>query len=145
MYYFAYGSNLDQQQMKERCSKARFIKRVYLENYEFVYDGYSVYRKWAVANIVAKEGAIVWGALYEITEEDLEKLNKHEGYPASYKREKLIVKDDEGKEYKAWVYLRSPQEKGKSSEEYRNIIIKGARRIGLPENYIDEFIAGKSK
>lgn len=53
-YYFAYGSNMDINQMKDRCPDAEFMNVAYLKGYRFVYDGYSKKRRGAVANIVAK-------------------------------------------------------------------------------------------
>ncbi len=140
IYYFAYGSNMYQEQMKERCPNSQFIKRAYLEGYKFIYDGYSSKWRGAVANIVEEEGNIVWGALYEITEEDLKKLDKYEGFPQVYQRCKILVKDDLGREYKAWVYLRDPQEKNKPSEEYRNRLYEGAKQCDLPYEYVKKYI-----
>lgn len=48
MYYFGYGSNINHEQMKIRCPNAKFIKKVFLKNYKFVYDGYSKSHKGAV-------------------------------------------------------------------------------------------------
>ncbi|MEO0299135.1 MAG: gamma-glutamylcyclotransferase family protein [candidate division WOR-3 bacterium] len=141
MYYFAYGSNMNHGQMKTRCPGSKFLKRAYIEGYKFVYDGYSSFRQGAVANIIKDEGCIVWGALFEIDEKCLEKLDIYEGYPTCYQREVFSVKDDEGKEYKALVYLRNPKPVGKPSSDYKNITIEGAKQCGLPDDYIKQFIA----
>jgi len=138
IYYFAYGSNMNHKQIKERCKNAKFISRVYLEDYDFVYDGYSHLRRGAVANIIPKQGSRVWGGLFEIDESGLKELDKCEGYPRCYQRKQIIVKDDNNKEYQAYVYFREPLEKGIPSEEYRNIVIRGAKDCNLPENYIKE-------
>ncbi len=68
MYYFAYGSNLNHKQMNCRCPENKFIERAFLDNYRFVYDGYS--NKWegAVANILESVDSIVWGGLYKETQ-----------------------------------------------------------------------------
>jgi len=139
-YYFAYGSNMNFKQMKERCPDARFLKRAYLEGYRFVYDGYSKTRKGAVANIVEAEGKEVWGGLFEVSEECIKSLDSYEGYPISYKRKVLTVKDDKGNTYEAIVYLREPQQKGKPSEEYRKMVLEGAKDCGLPEEYIKQYL-----
>jgi len=139
-YYFAYGSNMNLEQMKKRCSNARFLERAYLEGYKFVYDGYSKCRDCAVANIVKDEGGIVWGGLFGVTDDDIENLDKYEGYPHIYCKEVLEVKDDEGNNYKAIVYLRKPQQAGKPNKEYRQIVLKGAKDCNLPEKYINDFI-----
>lgn len=34
----------------------------------------------------AKEGQTVYGVLYELTEQELDKLDQHEGMPTNYKR-----------------------------------------------------------
>lgn len=70
--YYAYGSNMNHKQMKERCPDSRFLKRVYLKGYRFVYDGYSVIRKGPVANIIETKNGddVVWGGLFEISEND---------------------------------------------------------------------------
>jgi gamma-glutamylcyclotransferase (GGCT)/AIG2-like uncharacterized protein YtfP len=138
VYYFAYGSNMNHEQMKKRCENAKFIERGYIENYDFVYDGYSSYRKGAVGNIIPCEGSIVFGALWEISEDDLKNLDRYEGYPYVYNRKLMIVKDDKGLEYNAWVYLREPQEIGMPSKEYHDIVIMGAKECNLPEDYINK-------
>lgn len=140
MFYFAYGSNLNHKEMRKRCPNSKFLKRAYLEGYRFVYDGRSFYRKGAVANIVPEEKGVVWGGLWEIEDKDLDELDKYEGYPYTYKRKIIKVKDDDNKEYDAWVYYREGEKEGEPSEEYRDIITKGAKDCNLPEDYINEFI-----
>ncbi len=136
MLYFAYGSNMNHKQMAERCPGSCFVKRVYLEGYKFIYDGYSNTRKGAVANIIEENGNIVWGGLFEIKEDDLRSLDRYEGYPKSYDRkiEKLI--DGVGDVYDAWIYFRIGQKQGQPSEDYRNIVIKGAYDCNLYQEYI---------
>jgi gamma-glutamylcyclotransferase (GGCT)/AIG2-like uncharacterized protein YtfP len=138
VYYFAYGSNMNHEQMKKRCRNAKFIGRGYIENYNFVYDGYSFSRKGAVANIIPYEGDIVFGAIWEINEDDLKNLDKYEGYPNVYNRKLIIAKDDNGLEYNVWVYLRESQGIGMPSKEYYDIVIKGAKECNLPEDYINK-------
>ena len=139
-YYFAYGSNMDLDQMKKRCPNAIFIKLVRLEGYRFVYDGYSSSRNGAVANIVNEEESVVYGALFEIPESDKKNLDKYEGYPHSYKKKYLIVKDNYGNEYEVLVYYREPKEKGNPSEEYKNMVVNAAQKLNLPQNYINKYL-----
>lgn len=138
MYYFAYGSNMNHQQMKKRCPNSRFIKRAFLERYKFVYDGYSSTRNGAVANVIetGRKDDIVWGGLFEINEDNLSALDCYEGYPKSYDRKNTEVKDDDGKCYDAIIYFRTGKSEGKASQEYRNIVIQGAKDCGLPIEYI---------
>ena len=136
MLYFAYGSNLNHKQMNCRCRDSKFIKKVYLDNYTFVYDGYSNEWKGAVANILKSADNIVWGGLYEISKSDLENLDRYEGFPDSYDRKKLEVKDSQGNNYKAITYFRTGEKIGIPSNKYKKIIIDGAKDCNLPDNYV---------
>ena len=139
--YFAYGSNMNKRQIKERCgSGAKFLKKAYLPNYKFVYDGYSYKWNGAVANVIPLKGEVVWGVLYEITKECEDKLDGHEGLGVSYFKIDVIVYDENGNSHKAFLYLREPREPGKPSLEYLETIIEGAREAGLPEDYIKKYL-----
>ena len=137
MYHFAYGSNLNHKQMNRRCPDNKFIKRAYLDNYKFVYDGHS--KNWeggAVANILESADSIVWGGLYEISKSDLESLDNCEGFPDSYDRKELKVEDDHGNIYKAITYFRIGEKIGIPSDKYKKIIIDGTKDCNLPDNYV---------
>lgn len=140
MLYFAYGSNLDKEQMKKRCPDSSYLSIGSLENYQLVYDGFSKTRNCAVANVVSKDKVSVWGAIFDISQNDLDKLDIFEGYPKAYDRAVLNIKTNDNSLHQAIVYFRTGREIGVPSEEYRNIIIKGAKDSGLPSHYIEEFI-----
>lgn len=140
MFYFAYGSNMKHQQMEKRCPSAHFLCCAYLENYKFVYDGKSKDRKGAVANVIDSDGDIVRGGLFEISKDNLAVLDGYEGYPDSYGRDELDVKDDNNNLYKAIVYFRVGEKLGKPTREYRQVIIEGAQDCRLPEEYIKSFL-----
>lgn len=78
------------------------------------------------------------GGLWEIGDEDLRRLDRYEGYPFSYDRKDVVVKDDTGREYHALVYFRKHRNPGTPSDYYRSIVIEGAIDCGLPEDYIEE-------
>ncbi len=139
-YYFAYGSNLNKGQMKKRCPASRPIGKAYLPDYKFVYDGNSKKWKGPVANIVPCENETVWGAVYEVTEECIKKLDSCEGYPNSYDRKQVNVVDENGKEYQCLVYLREALQEGTPTKEYKQIVIQGAKDFGLPADYINQYL-----
>jgi len=135
MLYFAYGSNMNHKQMAERCPGSCFVKRVYLEGYKFIYDGYSDTRKGAVANIIEENGNIVWGGLFEIKEDDLRSLDRYEGYPRFYDKKIVKVKDEASNVYDAWVYFRTGMKQNRPSEVYRMVVLEGAKDCNLPDEY----------
>jgi gamma-glutamylcyclotransferase (GGCT)/AIG2-like uncharacterized protein YtfP len=148
MLYFAYGSNMSHVQMDERCPGNSFVGPAKLVGYKFVYDGYSGNRKGAVANIIETKDFkdIVWGGLFEISEANRDALDCYEGYSGGiYNRKEIYVHDSNYKKCKALVYyLRDGKEIGKPSEDYRNIILQGAKDCDLPQEYINTYISSKN-
>ena len=138
MLYFAYASNMNQAQMKRWCPASRFIKVVCLEGHRFVYDGYSVPWDGAVGNIVTSETEKVWGVLYDITSRDRLTLDAFEGYPRSYERKDVEVKDRDGNVHRAMTYCRTGRAVGKPHPDYEKVVLDGAKECGLPEDYIDK-------
>jgi len=124
------------QQIQERCLGSKFIKRVFLKGYKFVYDGYSKKRAGSVANIVKSEGDTVCGGLFEIKKEHLKSLDGYEGEPYSYSRKEFNIEDEDSNNITAIVYFREGRELGTPSELYRKIVIQGARDCGLSDKYI---------
>lgn len=104
--YFAYGSNLDDAQMRERCADARVVGLVKLPNYALVFGGFS--HRWggAVASVVRARGACVQGLLYELGNVDLRALDRFEGHPFAYERVIRWVRDDSGRRRRVMTYLQ---------------------------------------
>lgn len=103
-YYFAYGSNLSHTFLNDRLTNSEWIRNcgenesflqnpeflgVYkLEGYEFGYtlrDG-----EETTGNIIKKEGATVFGALYKISKVQFQALDIDENVPEQYT--KTLVK-----------------------------------------------------
>jgi gamma-glutamylcyclotransferase (GGCT)/AIG2-like uncharacterized protein YtfP len=96
MLYFAYGSNLHQQQMKRRCPDSTPLTRYDLPGWELVFR--------SVADIVRAKGKYVAGAIYEITKDDERALDRYEGVAGGLYLKKYI---DVGADH-ALVYVMSP-------------------------------------
>ena len=123
MYYFAYGSNLNRNQMKERCPDSKPLFTATLPNYKLVFEGWSRIRHGGIANIRLFRGEKVRGAVYEVTEQDMSKLDRQE---SQYKRLKITVFDEDGESFEAVTYIKSNQEEEtKPSEEYLSVIRQG--------------------
>ena len=128
MYYFAYGANLNHKQMRERCpdSKPMFIAT--LHNYKLVFVGWSRQWRGGVTSIKPFREERVLGAIYEISEGDLRRLDKYEGHPGSYQRLNITVSDEDGEPIEAVTYIKSGQlEETPPSKEYLVIIQQGYR------------------
>jgi len=128
VYYFAYGSNLNRKQMQERCpdSKPRFIAT--LHNYKLVFVGWSRQWRGGVASIKPLRGETVLGAIYEISERDLRRLDKYEGYPDTYSRLKITVTNEDGDPVEAVTYIKAGRlEETQPSQEYLTLVRQGYR------------------
>ena len=80
-YYFAYGSNLHHLQMRKRCPKCRYIKKIILNNFQLTFRN-----KGGWADIEKKSGKKVYGGLYMISKLAESRLDKYEDYPIVYKK-----------------------------------------------------------
>ncbi len=74
--YFAFGSNLDEEQMKSRVGIFPERKPAFLENYKLVFNKKAaglIDKRYA--NIMPEKGSIVEGAIYILSEYQLELLD----------------------------------------------------------------------
>ena len=129
MKYFAYGSNMDGDRLRGRGVSFSRREWAVLEGYRLVFNKRSSRDpKEGFANIVKDEGGLVEGILYEIAEEDIEKLDKYEGYPQHYDRQRVKVKMQSGEAVEAAVYIAKQEmtaEGLKPSRKYLNHLLKG--------------------
>ena len=89
--YFAYGSNMNQHQMRDRCPDSRLLVKAVLPDHQIAFTRFSSNWDSAVADILVSPGHSVWGLLYEISQDDLEKLDRMEGHPRIYQRKRLTL------------------------------------------------------
>lgn len=129
MFYFAYSTDLNQKRMRERCpdSKPKFIAS--LHHYQLVFAGWSRQWRGGVASIKSVRDGRVLGAIYEVSEQCLRRLDKYE---VGYNRLKVTVFDEDGEPLEAVTYIRTGQiEETTPAKEYLAIIQQGYRDWGL--------------
>jgi gamma-glutamylcyclotransferase len=145
MIYFAYGSNLDARQMAQRCPGARATGTAQLAGHRLCFPRKSPVRDCAVASIEPAPGAVVWGVTYDLTSDDMKRLDAREGYdptmPAErnrYNRVVVRVVRFRGETADAFTYIAVPEANpGVPSPSYLNQIATGAKAHGIPEDYIN--------
>ncbi|MDP3445487.1 MAG: gamma-glutamylcyclotransferase family protein [Ignavibacteria bacterium] len=105
MKYFAYGSNMDKDRMKER--KINFTSRQFakLVGYKLVFNKKAKDGEFAYANIIASESDFVEGALYEFPESQIILLDQKEGYPFHYDKTTVKLTDNSGNQIEAITYV----------------------------------------
>lgn len=148
-YYFAYGSNLDYTRMFNRCPSSDVIGRCELEGFQLAFMENNSHR--IVANLIEQGDGIVYGVLYEVSEEDLEALDMYEGHPYVYQR-RMVKIACRGNEYNAVTYIMNRKAKihdkdyqvlfirkfGIPKGEYFSHIQRGYEMFGLPQSYLME-------
>jgi hypothetical protein len=153
MRYFAYGSNLDPDQMRERCPAARFVCIARLDDHRLTFNRKSIRRGCGVADVIPSPGDCVWGAVFEVTGNDVACLDSSEGFRAgrranAYYRKEIRVTgivDDAEQATIVETYVAHPQPNPPPpSEQYMAQIVKGARHWGLPSSYIEQLLKANS-
>lgn len=108
-YYFAYGSNMNLEQMKYRCPAAEVVENVRLENYRLAFRGRAPGN--GVATVLPEKGSYVEGVLWKITEACEKSLDFYEGFPSFYGKESIRVKNQDGVEKEVFVYMMNAPHK----------------------------------
>jgi gamma-glutamylcyclotransferase len=131
--YFAYGSNLDNGQMKVRCPGAREVSVASLAGHRLTFGGFS--QRWggAVANIVPAGDRQVNGLVYSLTPADLLALDGFEGHPHKYERRPTAVSVAGGRELVVCTYIMQPSffVPGRPPDGYFEAIFSAYRRLGF--------------
>ncbi len=140
LLYFAYGSNLDVEQMRQRLRNPALcpIGLAELRGWSFEFNKHSEKNgiKSDKANIVAAPTGRVLGCLYDLTPEELDTLWQR--YEKGYNIIDVDVFCDAGRQAaKTFVAERLCSEGCGPAQEYLDLIIKGARSVGLAEGYVD--------
>lgn len=137
--YFAYGSNINMKQMKERCPSASFFSKAILRNYRLDFPRRSERWGGGVAGIIIDDSNFVEGVIYELTFDDLQKLDSFEGVKENrYKKKEVSVEIQDGRLIKVWAYFANTQDGWPfaPSRKYIETIIEGAKEHDLSERLI---------
>lgn len=149
MLYFAYGSNMNWNQMKNRCPSAKFTGVAKLPGHRLAFTRKSVNRGCGVADAVGEAGRDVWGVVFEISELDVKVLDKSEGFRhgcdknSYYRCESVVLLDgDEQRPVTAETYFAEQEPNPPPpSQAYKDLILSGARHWHLPTDYLAELAA----
>jgi len=123
--YYAYGSNMDAEQMLKRCPQSIFKEKETLSGYQFFIN------KRGYASIRKKKNSQVWGIIYNISVSDEASLDRYEEYPKIYGKLDLP-------ELKAFCYIDLTPEEGLPKTGYLEKIIKSSQLHSFPKEYIAE-------
>ena len=138
IWYFAYGSNMNERLFRERRHMVWHETRVgRLHGYRLAFTVGGGMRPGisAPANIVAAPGGVVYGALYLLPLRKFARLDNSEGKQYDYLW--TDAEDLAGNRLRVVTYM-VPQAatEGRPGRRYLDLIREAARQRGLPADYI---------
>lgn len=132
--YLAYGSNLNLEQMAQRCPGAKVLGATELKNYRLLFRGGHAA---AVATVEPHKGGSVPVLVWSITPADEAALDRYEGFPYLYRKETVKVRLS-GKSVSAMIYLMNA--KGRPLDVpgcyYYSVILEGYKSASFNTNIL---------
>jgi len=157
IYYFAYGSNMDKEDLDKWCQKRGLPKVKFLNTspaklngYKLSFNYFSTCRNAGAANIMVSKSDCVYGLLVEIGEGDLKTIRKKEGCPNYYNEICVDVEKFDGtvvRDVKTYKVVKDRERSGHQppTRHYLQLIIKNAKKYKFPNCYIESLESIKTK
>ena len=134
VHYFAYGANLDNDQMRERCPSARVRFRACLAHHRLDFTHFSSRWLGGAADVLPHFGEAVWGVVYDLDPADLRILDRFEG---GYDRVEIAVEDDDGRSHRVLSYTVRRKRTFLPTRLYLDKMIRWGEAWDLPSEYLD--------
>ena len=140
--YFAFGSNMDDEQMARRCPGSSSIALATLPEHRLVFRGPSQNRGAGVASVDPAPQQEVVGLLWELSEADIVTLDRLEGAPHWYKRVTADVVLGDGATLEAILY-RLPTEvlEMAPTDDYYDQIAAASLHLELELSSLEDALA----
>jgi gamma-glutamylcyclotransferase (GGCT)/AIG2-like uncharacterized protein YtfP len=127
--YFAYGSNMNHDQMQVRCPTAKYLGPFYLQDWSLLIRYH--------ATVIPDPGSRVAGALWQVESSDVQALDRYEGVDYYYKR---TVMRQQGVDF--FFYEMIDTGEGWPSHSYLHSIEQGYQHCGIPLAYFKPLLQG---
>ena len=132
IFYFAYGSNMNLDQMAMRCPGADVGPVACLGGWKYFINGNGY------AGIEKDDNSEVIGCLWTLKDKHWKALDHYEGVAGGYyeRMEMDLELLGEQSTVRCWVYLSCNYEYGVPAARYQQVVVEGARQVGLPADYL---------
>jgi len=129
MPYAAYGSNLNLDQMSDRCKLGSILSRGVLRGWRlhFAYH----------AGIQEREGSACPVGIYTLSPSDIRSLDRQEALGRAYDRVAVTAHKDDGTAVACFTYLKRNMRAAVPSPRYIAIIRTGYRHWGMDDKELD--------
>jgi gamma-glutamylcyclotransferase (GGCT)/AIG2-like uncharacterized protein YtfP len=133
---FAYGSNLAEDQMELWCPAYTFLGPARLEGFRLEFRRRSVRWVGGAADVVEADDEEVWGALYELPDGEVERLDEKEYEGSAYRRREVEVEYDGGRRVvQTYEVIDKTRAEIAPAPAYAAAILRGMAERGLPERW----------
>src|SRR5579875_766410 len=134
--YAAYGSNLDPDQMTQRCPHSPMRGPGWLEGWRLTFGGEDLGWEGALATVVESTGDRVFVMLYDVFDSDEATLDEIEfAATGLYEKIRVRVQTMDGEQL-TWLYVLAGYEGGLPSARYLGVMADAAERAGAPDDYV---------
>ena len=139
---FAYGSNLDTDQMLARCPSAILEGKVVLRGYRLEFFG--------AADVHIDPRSIVPALAWRLSADDERALDRREGVgqdpgPNSYVKVPTVATDDTGADIAGYIYVMTPHRRQRDLRrpipDYVEHVLAGYRTFGFDMKILTEALA----
>jgi gamma-glutamylcyclotransferase (GGCT)/AIG2-like uncharacterized protein YtfP len=149
-HYFAYGSNLNVDDLERRGVHPEGLSAIspaWLPDHELVFGYRSMTRRGGVLDILPRVGHLVPGVVFELASSEWPALDKKEGAPRYYERVRRTALLPNGDELPVQTYRVQHERRQNFVEptaEYLKIIRSGREKFGLPTDDLEYLARGES-
>ena len=134
MLYFAYGSNLNHDQMQYlRCGGCKYLRNTFLKNHELSFCHPNKNNVFGYANVFKKKGSKVPGAIWKISKKHEKVLDTYEQFPKAYVKDYFYLNSE-----KVMFYIMETCKFKKPSKRYVDIIVEGYKNCNLDLKYLKD-------
>lgn len=130
--YFAYGSNMNRDQMTRRCPGSEYGSLAVLRGWAYFINGNGY------AGVEERPGSETHGCIWTLRESDWFALDQYEAVSEGF-YERILLEVEVGADRfkrEVWVYLSIDRAYGRPSANYQRIVEEGGREIGLPSEHL---------
>lgn len=157
MWYFAYGSNLNQQDLDRWCDRhgrpflnlrAKPWRRAALKDFGLAFNCYSRSQRCGPASIRPSPGEYVRGVAFEITQEEFRQIAQKEGAPETYVEKHISLTLEDNTAVPAVTFRCRPgteRPDRRPCKDYLRIIIEGAKQYDLHPDWIKKLEEAPTK
>jgi gamma-glutamylcyclotransferase len=135
MRFFIYGDNLNPTQLKRRAPEHKFLFHAYLPDHTIQFGRWSNQWRCGLATVIPSQGERVWGAVFDLTDEDVKELDKFEGDlpEGAFRHVEVNVFREDGQKEFVTTHVANAIGKFKPKEHYLDWIATGVRHWKLPD------------